>query len=413
MMKVASQTDAPIANMEEDLTKTMDHEVDEMNKISIGGASTPSSSPPADIVYESTHEGMIHPAQRPSNYPPFTRISSVGSIESHGSAEPPPYWYPSQRSGYSNNKQKKSPKRTVVHKMDRKVSIDHGKYDDSMTLHQLKGDIIKVAKEQDGSRFIQQRLETTSDPTEIDVAFNEALPSIEEIWNDVYGNFILQWLLDVGTDEMKKVFAERFKSDIVSLATRVYGCRVIQKAFDTLKAEDVASLVSAFKGNVVFCIHDMNGNHVLQKSITVLSAHAKEAQDLGQTVSSLVQSSLDTIIDEVAQDMEGLSRHTYGCRVVQRMVENCVEPQKSRILDSIIACRKQLIEDQYGNYVIQRCLQYGRPSDRDAIFESITVNNNVIKLSKQKQASNVVETMLSHLTQAVSKSEDRRKKVGL
>jgi hypothetical protein len=55
------------------------------------------------------------------------------------------------------------------------------------------------------------------------VAFNEALPSIEEIWNDVYGNFILQWLLDVGTDEMKKVFAERFKSDIVSLATRVYG----------------------------------------------------------------------------------------------------------------------------------------------------------------------------------------------
>jgi hypothetical protein len=204
---------------------------------------------------------MIHPAQRPSNYPPFTRISSVGSIESHGSAEPPPYWYPSQRSGYSNNKQKKSPKRTVVHKMDRKVSIDHGKYDDSMTLHQLKGelsssrfimrrsivlpshrikshshivilsstfilttgDIIKVAKEQDGSRFIQQRLETTSDPTEIDVAFNEALPSIEEIWNDVYGNFILQWLLDVGTDEMKKVFAERFKSDIVSLATRVYG----------------------------------------------------------------------------------------------------------------------------------------------------------------------------------------------
>eukprot|EP00970_Alexandrium_tamarense_P019631 scaffold14297_cov752-Alexandrium_tamarense.AAC.1 len=70
--------------------------------------------------------------------------------------------------------------------------------------------------------------------------------------------------------------------------------------------------------------------------------------------------------------MEGLSRHTYGCRVVQRMVENCVEPQKSRILDSIIACRKQLIEDQYGNYVIQRCLQYGRPSDRDAIFESIT-----------------------------------------
>jgi hypothetical protein len=47
MMKVASQTDAPIANMEE---------VDEVNKISIGGASTPSSSPPADIVYETTHE---------------------------------------------------------------------------------------------------------------------------------------------------------------------------------------------------------------------------------------------------------------------------------------------------------------------------------------------------------------------
>ncbi len=119
---------------------------------------------------------------------------------------------------------------------------------------------------------------------------------VVELWDDVYGNFIVQKLLEFGTDNMKETLAKRLLSEIIMLSTRVYGwwvwrryrggdcqpwnisrtkrffymlllhalqhyftSRVIQKAFDELSNRDVASLISAFKGNVLLCLNDHNG----------------------------------------------------------------------------------------------------------------------------------------------------------
>lgn len=72
-----------------------------------------------------------------------------------------------------------------------------------MTLYQIKGRIVKVAKDQDGSRFIQQRL-TLVDNSEVQLVYDETMPAIEELWNDVYGNFIIQKLLEFGTAAMNQ-----------------------------------------------------------------------------------------------------------------------------------------------------------------------------------------------------------------
>lgn len=139
----------------------------------------------------------------------------------------------------------------------------------------------------------------------------------------------------------------------------------------------------------------LTGNHVIQKSITVLFSMAKEAQEnREEDLCSFFLRSLDPIVDEIGESVEEISKHPYGCRAVQRLVEQCIEPQKAKILDSIIACQRSLLVDQYGNYVVQKVLTHGRVSDRDAIFKSITANKSVIKFSKQKQASNVVESTL-------------------
>lgn len=138
-----------------------------------------------------------------------------------------------------------------------------------------------------------------------------------------------------------------------------------------------------------------SGNHVIQKSVSILFDMAKEARDNGEhELCSFYLDSLDPIIDEIIGSVEQLSQHPYGCRAVQRMVEHCIEPQKTKILDSVIACQKNLLTHTYGNYVVQKVLAFGRMSDKDAIFRYITSNKSVIKFSKQKQASNVVEAML-------------------
>ena len=73
-----------------------------------------------------------------------------------------------------------------------------------------------------------------------------------------------------------------------------------------------------------------------------------------------------------------------------------MEFQKTATLDKIQKCHKALLDDQYGNYVIQHLLQYGREVDRDSLLHVLTVENDLLKLSRQKFASNVVEKLLKY-----------------
>ena len=118
------------------------------------------------------------------------------------------------------------------------------------------------------------------------------------------------------------------------------------------RSSPAATLVASFKGHVVNCIGDLNGNHVIQVASIVLSNHLKDEDarglddtDAAKNVTySLIANSFNIIIDEVIQDLQSLSRHSYGCRVVQRMVEHFDEPYKSRVLDAIIACHTSLFD---------------------------------------------------------------------
>lgn len=174
-------------------------------------------------------------------------------------------------------------------------------------------------------------------------------------------------------------------------------CRVIQKALESLEYDDLCELLIEFKQNVLICIQDQNGNHVMQKCIEVISIKAKETEfQSGQAgVAVTMAKSIQFIVDDVLANVESLCCHPYGCRVLQRMLEHCVECQKMATLDEIQLCHKTLMDDQYGNYVIQHVLQYGRDSDRDSLLK-IIVENDLLKLSRQKFASNVVEKLLKY-----------------
>jgi len=259
------------------------------------------------------------------------------------------------------------------------------------------GRIVKIAKDRDGSKFIQRRLQI-ADTYEMQIAFDEALDDIEQLWNDVYGNYILQRFLELGTNDMRHRLGRKIvESGVFTLSTKVYGCRLIQKALDTLDRQDVVSIVASVKGKVWLLVHDHNGNHVIQKSVTKINEFCQQSQSKEEcAANSLLFDSLDIIISEVTTNIKDLAVHPYGCRVVQRLIEHCTGAQKTQVLDSILeeGLPSMLINHEYGNYVVQRMLAFGRTSDRVAIFDTITTN--VLNLSKQKHSSNVVEMMLTY-----------------
>lgn len=230
--------------------------------------------PPPPYAYGPPFDyGMYHaPPPPPVNYQMMMHqyqnhrsmsISSVGSSDnSHGSTKKKHQQQWNGRGG-KNRRSGEEKQLALVHK----VSTE--KYeDDSMTLHDIKGTftstspilfsilqsvylsilasqltiittplfatitgrIATVAKDQEGSRFIQKRLEL-ADASELESAFAEVLPALRDLVNDVYGNFAVQGLLEFGTDAMKKEVGENLAVDIVSLSSKAYGYDVVHRRY--------------------------------------------------------------------------------------------------------------------------------------------------------------------------------------
>ena len=263
------------------------------------------------------------------------------------------------------------------------------------TVPQIEGHIVEFCQDQNGSRFIQQRLEL-GDGLEQEVVVREVLPSIRRLRNDVFGNYVVQKLLDFGSPQVRASIRDTLEGEMLQLSLQMYGCRVVQKALEVLDFEDLSRLLSEFHHNVLSCIHDQNGNHVIQKCIEVMNTRAKTAEASGDHDTALHSRELiDFIINDVLVNATTLSCHPFGCRVHQRILENSDETRKNKLLDEVQKSHKRLLDDQYGNYVIQHVLEYGRVEDRDSIL-AIVVENGLLSLSRQKFASNVVEKLLKY-----------------
>jgi pumilio RNA-binding family len=194
------------------------------------------------------------------------------------------------------------------------------------------------------------------------------------------------------------IYFQQLKNNIESRVVVLPSsrCRVVQKALERLDESDLPKLLGEFHNNVLALIHDQNGNHVIQKCIEVMSQKAKAGWETNDEAKAMFFSEqIDFIVDDVLANVASLSCHPYGCRVLQRILEYCPEPKKSMTLDEISLCHRTLLDDQYGNYVIQHVLQFGRVEDRDLVLEMV-VENGLLKLSRQKFASNVVEKLLKY-----------------
>jgi pumilio RNA-binding family len=263
------------------------------------------------------------------------------------------------------------------------------------TVNDVKGHVVEFCQDQNGSRFIQQRLEL-GDDNEKEIVVAEVLPEVERLRNDVFGNYVVQKLWGFGTEKMKEDLRDTMIGEIVQLSMQMYGCRVVQKCLECVDEIDLPKLLSEFQNNVLSLIHDQNGNHVIQKCIEVMSLKAKAAREENEEEKALFFSEqIDFVVGDVLDNLSTLACHPYGCRVLQRVLEYCVENQKSMALEKISQCLRTLFDDQYGNYVIQHVLQFGRVKDRDMVLEMV-VNNGLLKLSRQKFASNVVEKLLKY-----------------
>jgi len=76
------------------------------------------------------------------------------------------------------------------------------------------------------------------------MVFNEILTSAYSLMTDVFGNYVIQKFFEFGTQEQKQMLAQRIRGHVLPLALQMYGCRIIQKALESIPSEMQVSITS-------------------------------------------------------------------------------------------------------------------------------------------------------------------------
>lgn len=174
----------------------------------------------------------------------------------------------------------------------------------------------------------------------------------------------------------KKLLCGKLLGNVAMLSMHEHGCRVVQKALESINDIQKIKLATELEGCVLACVEDQNGNHVIQKCL--------ERMPTGK---------VQFIIDAFKGEVRRMATHCYGSRVLQRIIEYCDPNQVADVYDEIHGNNLSVfIHDQFGNYVIQNMVEYGRPIDRQKVFD--LVQQFLATMSCHKYASNIVEKSL-------------------
>ncbi|XP_054804103.1 uncharacterized protein LOC129307233 [Prosopis cineraria] len=247
------------------------------------------------------------------------------------------------------------------------------------SLAEVQGYIYLLAKDQHGCRFLQ-RVFDEGTPQDVQVIFSEIIEHVVELMMNPFGNYLMQKLLDVCTEEQRMqilLMITKEPGQLVRISLNTHGTRVIQKLIETLKTkQQILLAVSVLEPGFLALIKDLNGNHVIQRCLQCLSNEDNKF-----------------IFVAAAKYCVDIATHQHGCCVLQRCIGHSRGEHRQQLVAEISANAFQLAQDQYGNYVVQYILELRIPSATASIISQL--EGSYIHLSTQKFSSHVVEKCLA------------------
>uniref|UniRef100_A0ACD5ZW28 Uncharacterized protein n=1 Tax=Avena sativa TaxID=4498 RepID=A0ACD5ZW28_AVESA len=243
-------------------------------------------------------------------------------------------------------------------------------------LIQLKGHVPAISVDPVGSRFILKKLNSAT-TGEIIMLYNEMTPRILTLIINVFANCVIQKLLDYGPPIYTRKLIGNLKGHVLDLSLQLYGCRVIQKAFEITDIDQKIEMAKEFGSNLLKCACDQHANNTVQKCIEFVPPQY-----------------IQFVYRSLCGKVKMLSTHPFGCHVIQKALEFCKDPQiMHAIVGEILECVNELSVDPYGNYVVQFIVEHGGPHDRQIIVQKF--EGQVMRMSHQKHSSNVIEKCLT------------------
>lgn len=228
-------------------------------------------------------------------------------------------------------------------------------------LKDIHGHIVELSCDQHGSRFLQRKLEMV-DTAEREMVFAEIVGSVTMLVSDAFANYVVQKFFEFGSTQQRRAILARLQGRLLPLTLDLYGCRVMQKAFECCLADEQAEMIRELgPENLVQCSMNENGNHVIQKAI--VSVDTAILDYIIQSFSGQVSPTITLCLPGVCCgalpssflpcylsspnslfQVFTLATHTYGCRVIQRVLERCNTAQMAIVVTELHLSTSELVK---------------------------------------------------------------------
>ncbi|PRQ27794.1 putative armadillo-like helical protein [Rosa chinensis] len=248
----------------------------------------------------------------------------------------------------------------------------------SLSVADLRGKIASLSMDQYGCRFFQRAME--DEPKEFtDMIFEEVVDHVAHLILDPYGNYVVQKLVEVCSEEQRTQILLRWTKNpfhFITLCLHSRGTRSVLKLLKKITTrEQISVFVSALSCGAVDLSMNINGQHIMEYCLKNFSDEHKRCL-------------LNVVIDNCI----GIAKDKVGCCVLQQCVDYCYGETKGRLIAAIIEDALILAQDRYGNYVLQHLLGLRAPQVTSNLLRQF--QGNYMFLSCSKYGSNVVEKCL-------------------
>ncbi|KAE9603617.1 hypothetical protein Lal_00001728 [Lupinus albus] len=248
---------------------------------------------------------------------------------------------------------------------------------DQHWLNNLRGRVVLLAKDQSGRRdliSIMKRLKVTSNETSF--IFLELLDHVAELMIEPFGNYVVQKLVEICTEEQRGLIILKViqpNLTLVRICLNTYGTRSVEKLLENITSQQQRSLVmSALSPGAAILAIDANGHRVLLHCLKHFSPEDNKC-----------------LLRVVANHCFRIATDKTGCCVLKECVNYAHGEIKKRLIVEIIVNAPLLAEDAYGNYVLQHLVSPKTPIVTECLLRQL--EGNFLSLSRNKYGSNVVE----------------------
>ncbi|KAF3446583.1 hypothetical protein FNV43_RR11763 [Rhamnella rubrinervis] len=247
------------------------------------------------------------------------------------------------------------------------------------SLEYIRGKMVSLAKDQFGCRILQRIMEGLTNDEEINIIFFEVIEHVGELMIDPYGNYVVQKLVELCSEEQRTqilLVLTRTDFQLVTICLNMHGTRAVQKLLESLTSGlQISIVMKALSAGVVALTKSTNGHHVIQFCLRNFSEKDNEY-----------------LLNEVADNCFEIATDKSGCCVLQQCIKYAQGELRERLVADITTNAVLLAEDRYGNYVVQYLLELRIPQITENLLRQL--KGSYAFLSCNKYGSNVVEKCL-------------------